>query len=150
MDHDKLNRLLQLLDGSSVTELEYTADDWKVRLARGLPGNCGNASTRTSEAVSSGIAAKIREQAPQPQHVITAGLTGTFYRAPAPDQAPFVSVGDTVEEGQAVGVVEAMKLLNTIEADCAGRVVSIFANDGATVSPDSKLFAIEPSEVSHV
>jgi acetyl-CoA carboxylase biotin carboxyl carrier protein len=150
MDHDKLNRLLQLLEGTSVTELEYAADGWKMRIARGLQSSNRAASTKVSEVASSGGAAKIIEHVLQPQHVITAGLTGTFYRASAPDQTPFVSVGDTVRKGQTVGVVEAMKMLNMIEADCAGRVVNIFANDGATVLPDSKLFAIEPLEVSHV
>lgn len=152
MDHDKLNRLLQLIERTSVSELECTADNWKVKLVRGATGGSGNVSTRSAEVVSPGAPMKAAEPAPQQQsqRVITAGLTGTFYRAAAPDQAPFVSVGDTVHEGQTVGVVEAMKLLNTIEADRSGRVVSIFAKDGATVSPDSELFAIERLETSHV
>ncbi len=152
MDHDKLNRLLQLIESTSVTELKCTAENWKVKLVRGTKSGSADVSTRSAESVSAHVSVKTDEPEPpqQSQHVITAGLTGTFYRAPAPDQAEFVSVGDTVQVGQTVGVVEAMKLLNTIEADCSGRVVGIFANDGATVAPDSKLFAIEPLETSHV
>lgn len=150
MDHDKLNTLLQLLEGTCVTELDYAGEDWKVRLTRGLCSGSGPEFAAASEGSLPAVATATREQALPPVHVVTAGLTGTFFRAPAPDQPPFISVGDTVLEGQTVGVVEAMKLLNTIEADCAGRVVEIFAEDGVAVLPDSKLIAIEPLEVSHV
>ncbi|MGF6767959.1 acetyl-CoA carboxylase biotin carboxyl carrier protein [Paraburkholderia sp. GAS199] len=152
MDHDTLNRLLQLIERTSVTELECTVDNWKVKLVRAANGVSADASTRFAESASADVPLKIDDPVPakQSQHVISAGLTGTFYRAPAPDQAPFVCVGDVVQVGQTVGVVEAMKLLNTIEADCSGRVVSIFAEDGAAVAPDSKLIGIEPLEASHV
>lgn len=158
MDHDKLNRLLELLEGTSASELEYAEGDWKVRLVRGLHGRSRipliakavSAARPAAQSVSAQAFSKLAELSSKPGHIITAGLTGTFYRSPAPDQAPFVSVGDTVHEGQTIGVVEAMKLLNTIEADCDGRVVKIFADDGATVSADSTLFEIEPLEVSHV
>jgi acetyl-CoA carboxylase biotin carboxyl carrier protein len=77
-------------------------------------------------------------------------MTGTFYRSPAPDQPPFVAVGDVVKEGQTIAVVEAMKLLNALEADCNGRLVEILVEDGVAVSPDTKLFAIEPLEGANV
>lgn len=152
MDHDKLNRLLQVLERTSASELEYADVDWKIRLvrgpvSRGLKSPVAPSDTRETPREATTTPAQTPAQT---KHVITAGLTGTFYRSPAPDQAPFVSVGDTVHEGQTVAVVEAMKMLNTIEADCAGRVITLFADDGASVSPDSMLFAIEPLEVPHV
>jgi acetyl-CoA carboxylase biotin carboxyl carrier protein len=152
MDHEKLNRLLQMLEGTSVRELEFADGDWKIRLSRGTHSSHAPSALALSDTTVSSHeqpAPSARESA-APRHVVTAGLTGTFFRAPAPDQPPFVSVGDTVQEGQTIGVVEAMKLLNTIEADRAGRIVDIFPDDGALVSPDSELFAIEPLEVAHV
>jgi acetyl-CoA carboxylase biotin carboxyl carrier protein len=152
MVHDTLNSLLQTLEGTSVRELEYADGALKIKLTRGTrnrPASSIVDVTDTTEA-SREIAASPARESGKPKHTITAGLTGTFYRSPAPDQSPFVSVGDTVQEGQTIGVVEAMKLLNTIEADRAGRIVDIFAEDGASVSPDSELFTIELMEAPHV
>jgi acetyl-CoA carboxylase biotin carboxyl carrier protein len=152
MDHEKLNRLLQTLEGTSVRELEFADGDWKIKLSRDTQNNRAPSAFESPGATASSraeTAPPARAQA-APKHVVTAGLTGTFFRAPAPDQPPFVSIGDTVQEGQTLAVVEAMKLLNTIEADRTGRIINIFPDDGASVSPDSKLFAIEPLEVDHV
>jgi acetyl-CoA carboxylase biotin carboxyl carrier protein len=153
MDHDKLNRLLQMLQGTSVRELEFAEGASKIKLTRNLIGTATPvraAAAPVTANESSDVSAPQVKQPAKPSHVVAAGLTGTFYRSPAPDQAPFVAVGDSVKEGQTLAVVEAMKLLNAIEADRAGRIVSIFAEDGATVSPDTQLFAIEPLEVPHV
>jgi len=152
MDNEKLSRLLQTLEGTSVRELEYADGDLKIKLTRG-PRTCSAppaATVANTRAASDEVAALPARQSTNAKHEITAGLTGTFYRAPAPGQDPFVSIGDTVEEGQTIAVVEAMKLLNTIEAERAGTIVSIFPEDGASVSPDTVLFAIEPLEVLHV
>ncbi|MDP9651272.1 acetyl-CoA carboxylase biotin carboxyl carrier protein [Paraburkholderia caledonica] len=156
MDHDKLNQLLRLVEGTSITEIEYSEGDWRVKLVRGSRSGLSNSeapmqpllSTPVDEARVESPSAKASSST---QHrVITAGLTGTFYRTPAPDQPPFVSIGDVIQEGQTVAVVEAMKLLNAIEADCSGRLAEIFADDGTTVTPDTKLFAIEPLEAANV
>jgi acetyl-CoA carboxylase biotin carboxyl carrier protein len=152
MDHEKLNRLLQTLEGTSVRELEFADGDWKIKLSRDTYSNRAPSAFAIPGTTASSRAepGPLARDSVAPKHVVTAGLTGTFFRAPAPDQPPFVSVGDTVQEGQTLAVVEAMKLLNTIEADRAGRIVDIFPDDGASVSPDSALFAIEPLEVAHV
>ncbi|AQH01432.1 hypothetical protein A9R05_21625 [Burkholderia sp. KK1] len=156
MDHDKLNRLLRLVEGTSIAEIEYSEADWRVKLIRGSRNGSSNSEPATQPLVSTPpgearVHSPSVEVLPSTQHhVITAGLTGTFYRAPAPDQAPFVSIGDVIQEGQTIAVVEAMKLLNSIEADCSGRLVEIFADDGSTVTPDTKLFAIEPLEAANV
>ncbi|MFB4304035.1 acetyl-CoA carboxylase biotin carboxyl carrier protein [Actinomadura sp. NTSP31] len=80
-----------------------------------------------------------------PGHAVTAPLVGTFYRSPRPGAAPFVEVGDLVEAGQTVAIVEAMKLMNTIGADVAGRVVEICVDDAAPVEFDQPLMRIEPA-----
>ncbi|MER5648139.1 biotin/lipoyl-containing protein [Streptosporangium sp. NPDC002524] len=77
-------------------------------------------------------------------HHVCAPTVGTFYQAPEPGAPPFVGVGDTVEKGQQIGIVEAMKLMNPIEADLPGRVVEILALDGTPVEYGQPLFAIVP------
>jgi acetyl-CoA carboxylase biotin carboxyl carrier protein len=77
-------------------------------------------------------------------HGVTSPFIGTFYRAPAPDSPPFVEVGQRVEEGQTLCIVEAMKLMNEIEADISGTVKSILVEDAQPVEFDQKLFVIQP------
>jgi acetyl-CoA carboxylase biotin carboxyl carrier protein len=76
-------------------------------------------------------------------HVITAPIVGTFYRAPSPDAEPFVKIGDVVEKGKTLCIVEAMKLMNEIEADIAGTVVAIYPQNAQPVEFGEKLFAIQ-------
>ena len=71
-------------------------------------------------------------------------MVGTFYRAPAPDAPPFVEVGQTLETGQVVCIIEAMKLMNEIKAEVSGRVVDILVENGAPVEFGQPLFAVEP------
>jgi acetyl-CoA carboxylase biotin carboxyl carrier protein len=77
-------------------------------------------------------------------HVITAPIVGTFYRAANPDSEPFVKVGDVVEKGKTLCIIEAMKLMNEIEADNAGTVVAIYPQNAQPVEFGEKLFAIQP------
>ena len=77
-------------------------------------------------------------------HVLTSPIVGTFYRAGNPDAEPFVKIGDVVEKGKTLCIVEAMKLMNEIEADVAGTIVSIFPQNGQPVEFGEKLFAIQP------
>ncbi|WP_433351034.1 acetyl-CoA carboxylase biotin carboxyl carrier protein [Micromonospora sp. CA-111912] len=77
--------------------------------------------------------------------VVRSPIVGTFYRAPEPGAAPFVAVGDLVRAGQVVGIVEAMKLMNEVTADRAGRVSAVLADDAAPVEYDQPLVALEPA-----
>ncbi|MGW1061469.1 acetyl-CoA carboxylase biotin carboxyl carrier protein [Micromonospora rubida] len=77
--------------------------------------------------------------------VVRSPIVGTFYRAPEPGAAPFVAVGDLVRPGQVVGIVEAMKLMNEVTADRAGRVAAVLADDAAPVEYDQPLVALEPA-----
>ncbi len=78
-------------------------------------------------------------------HVVTSPIVGTFYRAPNPEAEPFVKIGDTVEKGATLCIVEAMKLMNEIEADVAGTVVEAYPKNGQPVEFGEKLFGIRPS-----
>ncbi len=79
------------------------------------------------------------------EEVVRAPLVGTFYRRPSPDDDAFVDVGDTVDMGQVICIIEAMKIMNEIESDAAGRVKEILADDGESVEYDQPLFVIEPA-----
>ncbi|MFI7575578.1 acetyl-CoA carboxylase biotin carboxyl carrier protein [Micromonospora sp. NPDC049497] len=85
--------------------------------------------------------------APEPVHrlAVRSPIVGTFYRAPEPGAAPFVAVGDVIRPGQVVGIVEAMKLMNEVTADRAGRVVEVLADDGQPVEYDQPLLALDPA-----
>lgn len=83
---------------------------------------------------------------PTSGHVVSAPMIGTFYVAPAPNEPPFVQAGDTVAEGQTIGIIEAMKIMNEIASDRAGTVIDVMASDGQTVEYGSPLVRVEPSE----
>jgi acetyl-CoA carboxylase biotin carboxyl carrier protein len=100
-------------------------------------------------AADTGVAAaaetSVTEDAPD-EYVITAPLVGTFYRRPEPDAPPFIEIGDVVRAGEQVAIVEAMKLMNRIEADRTGRVIDIVIADGTPVEYGQALFILEPVE----
>ncbi|MNC66086.1 Biotin carboxyl carrier protein of acetyl-CoA carboxylase [compost metagenome] len=77
-------------------------------------------------------------------------MTGIFYRAPSPDESAFVDVGTVIEEGQQVGIIEAMKMLNVLESERSGRVVRILVEDGASVEAGTPLFELQSMEDGHV
>ncbi len=83
--------------------------------------------------------------APAVGHTVTAPMIGTFYAAPAPNEPPFITVGDTVVEGQTIGIIEAMKIMNEIASNRSGTVLEIVASDGQTVEYGSPLIRLEPS-----
>ncbi|ODP32182.1 biotin/lipoyl-containing protein [Pandoraea sp. ISTKB] len=157
MNHEALAPLLRLLEGTSVSEIEHDDGRTRIRLTRQVSGGIGARAPAAAAPIES-VAPECVPARPTtlPQvvattrHTVTAGLVGTFYRASAPDQPPFVSVGDVVQEGQTLAIVEAMKLLNSIDADRAGRLVEIATDDGTAVTPDTVLFVIEPLETEHV
>ncbi len=132
--------LLDLFERSALAELEYSEGDSRIRLVK---HPSASPAPQPSAPVPARPAAP-SSQAPEAalQHVIRAGLAGLFFRRPAPDRPAFVSVGDLVEEGQTLGILEAMKTLNPIEADRAGRIAEIKPEDGASVEPGAPLFVL--------
>ena len=106
-------------------------------------------SQQVEKVVVTDAAPEVPAEVPVPEspqgHIITAPMIGTFYVAPAPNEPPFVTVGQEIREGQTVGIVEAMKIMNEIAADRSGTVVEIIASDGQTVEYGSPLIRIEPS-----
>jgi len=111
------------------------------------------ASPETPPVSSSGIRPALAMPSPAPApaareddglHQLTSPIVGTFYRAPSPDAEPFVKVGDEVEKGRTLCIVEAMKLMNEIEADVSGTIVAVYPQNGQPVEFGERLFAIQP------
>lgn len=140
MDDALLDRLVALLNDSGLREIEFEEGDIHIHLVK-------DGATRPAVPVAP-APALAPELIAARNYTIAAGLTGTFYRSSSPEAPPFVEVGDHVVEGQTIGLLEAMKMLNPIEADRAGRVISISAENGALVIRGATLFRIVPDEPS--
>jgi|UniRef100_A0A7V3RGC8 acetyl-CoA carboxylase biotin carboxyl carrier protein len=158
MNIKKIRELVKILEESPLSEIEFT-DFWgrKLRLSK---GNNVRGSTITPPRVEPSEAKKVdstpvpevkieeqekKEEKPRKNLVaIRSPIVGTFYRAPAPDAPPYVEVGDIVKPGQVVCIVEAMKLMNEIESDVAGKVVEILVKNEEPVEYNQELFLIEP------
>ena len=153
MDLRKLKKLIDLVEESGIAEIELTEGEEKVRISRQLniaqqppmqymqmpqmqapmsqatPQN----STNESEIISS---------TPPQGHQVTSPMVGTFYRASSPDAGSFVEVGSSVKKGDTLCIIEAMKMMNQIEADKAGVIGSILVEDGEPIEFDQPLFTI--------
>lgn len=136
MDDALLDRLVALLHDTGLREIDYEEGDIHIRLVKD-----GDGGIRPSAPAAPVLAATPDPVASQ-GHAIVAGLTGTFYRAPSPDAPPFLEIGDRVEEGQTIGLLEAMKMLNPVEADRAGIVTAITAENGALVTRGAVLIRL--------
>jgi len=149
LDLEEIRALIALAAASEIAELEVETPHLKIRIkkagprapeAHGPGGAAVDAAALEREPRPAGRPAPEGRYAP-----IVAPMVGTFYRAANPDAPPFVQEGETVEIGQTVCVLEAMKLFNEIQSDVAGRVVSVLAENGAAVEFGQPLFLIDPS-----
>lgn len=151
MDLRKLKKLIDLVEESGISELELTEDGEKVRISRNF--------TASMPAPSYNHYIPQQQQAPAPQaaapvaaaeaapaveegHAVKSPMVGTFYRSPSPDAKAFVEVGDTVAVGDTLCIIEAMKLLNEIEADKAGVIKKILVDNGQAIEYGEPLFII--------
>jgi acetyl-CoA carboxylase biotin carboxyl carrier protein len=133
--------LIKRLEGSTVQRFSVEAGDTKIEIERGMPAGVVVGPAPAAVAVGEEPAAGAPEL--DGRHPIKAPLVGTFYRAPQPGAPPFVNEGDTVDEGQVVAIVEAMKLMNQVQADKPGKVAEILAEDGAWVEFEQVLMYLE-------
>jgi len=159
MDIRKVKKLIELLEESGIAEIEIKEGEEAVRISRMPTGGAqlhqghayaapyAPAPAATAGAGQSGVAggaAPREEPRPRPnEHVVTAPMVGTFYAAPSPTAKAFVEIGDEVTMGQVLCIIEAMKMMNQIEADKAGRITSIMAKNGDPVEFGQPLFVIE-------
>jgi oxaloacetate decarboxylase alpha subunit len=149
----EVRQLIRLLQRTGIGELEVSSGTRTVRIAAQShhPVNVGLSPAAAFAPVPEGPASSAVGTAPSaPQGTenlvaITSPMVGTFYRAPAPDADPYAEVGDLVEVGQTVCIIEAMKLMNEIESEHRGRVVKILVENAQPVEFGQKLFLIEPA-----
>ena len=154
MDIRKIKKLIELVEESGITELEVSEEEGTVRISRAAPV-ASSAAVQYVAAPQQAVApaAPVPQAAPAVEttasssevsgHAVLSPMVGTFYRSPSPDAKPFIEVGQQVKVGDALCIVEAMKMMNRIESDKAGVVKAILVNDGQAVEFDQKLVIIE-------
>lgn len=152
MDLRKLKKLIDLVEASGIAELEITEGEEKVRIAKSIAGapmmmapppQVFQATVPAAPAAGAPVtaAAPVEEAVPE-GHVVRSPMVGTFYRAPAPGAKVFAEVGQTVSAGDTLCIIEAMKLLNEIEADQGGVIKAILVENGQPVEYGEPLFVI--------
>ena len=147
MDIRKVKKLIELLEESGIAEIEIKEGEESVRISRmplPAPQPVLPPAAAAGAASASVAAVAAPQQKPRPnEHVVTAPMVGTYYAASSPGGKPFVEIGDEVSVGQVLCIIEAMKMMNQIEADKPGRITSIMAKNGDPVEFSQPLFVIE-------
>ena len=153
MDIRKIKKLIELVEESGITELEVSEEEGTVRISRAAPAAApvqysvpAAAPVAAAPAASAPVAAAPAASAAVAEvsgHQVRSPMVGTFYRSPSPEAKAFVEVGQSVKVGDALCIVEAMKMMNRIEADKAGLVKAILVEDGEAVEFDQPLIVIE-------
>jgi acetyl-CoA carboxylase biotin carboxyl carrier protein len=157
MDIRKVKKLIELLEESGIAEIEITEGEEAVRISRyaasapiahpvhavhhapaAAPAPAQQAAPASAAAAESVPAAP----AETPGHKVAAPMVGTFYRSPTPEAEPFVKVGDTIQIGDTLCIIEAMKMMNQIESDVSGKVLAIEAESGEPIEFGQVLFVI--------
>src|SRR5262249_26860069 len=156
MDLRKIKKLIDILEDSNLAELEIKEGEESVRLSRMPKGitiaapapvahvhhaEPARASASPAAAAAAPASAPSGKELP-PGHVLRSPMVGTFYASPNPDAPAFVKIGQSVKAGDTLGIIEAMKMFNQIEADIAGTIVAVVASNGQPVEFDEPLFVI--------
>ncbi len=143
MDLRKLKKLIDLVEESGISELELTEGEEKVRISRQMQGQMMQYAPSYIQAQAPQVAAPAEaEVAAVDGHVMKSPMVGTFYRSPSPEAKAFVEIGASVSVGDTLCIIEAMKLLNTIEADHSGVIKAILVENGHPVEYGEPLFII--------
>jgi acetyl-CoA carboxylase biotin carboxyl carrier protein len=165
LDHDQLRQLLTLLGESDIQELRLEGDDFRLEVRRNLPAAApvavlqapvpaagtpvvpvaGEPVVAPPPALTPSVPPPAAAAARSDLQPITAPMVGTFYRSPAPGEASFVEIGSRIRPGQTVCILEAMKLMNELEADFGGEVVEILVENGTPVEFGQVLMRIRPA-----
>lgn len=147
MNLEEIKNLIDMIKDTDITEIELEEKNVKVKLKRGYSVNRDESYLETLPAGESRhITApknELEEQKSSREEIV-APMVGTFYRAPSPDTDPFVEKGDTVNPGDTLCIIEAMKLMNEIEVETRGRITDILVENGQPVEYGEPLFIIEP------
>ncbi len=151
IDYEEIRKLIALLEEKDLALFELEVEGFKVKIGRNVPGATAYQHAAPAPAHPAAPGARI-SPGPSPMPAadkdirdITSPMVGTFYRAPAPNAAPFVEIGDVVKKGQTLCIIEAMKLMNEIESDADGVVTEILVENGKPVEYGQRLFTIQIS-----
>ena len=160
MNFDEIKQILDMMREHELSEFELERDDFKLRLRKNTAGtwngvsavpngqSAGPAAPAAAPAASAGQdTAPVLAPADEALDlaVLKSPIVGTFYRASEPGAKPFAEVGDTVRKGQVLCIIEAMKLMNEINAECDGEVVKVYVENGQAVQYGERLFALKPA-----
>lgn len=147
VDSDLVRKLADLLEETGLTEIEYATDSWRIRVVRSA-GSTPAATSATNPAAAANNpapaqAASTMEVEESHPGAVTSPMVGIVYITPEPGAAPFIKVGDAVQEGQTLLLIEAMKTFNEVRAQRAGKVTQILVEDGAPVEYGEELLILE-------
>ena len=153
LDHNQLRDLIALLGESDIQELKLEGDDFRLELRRNLPASQPQVVMQAAPAALPVAAAAAAPSAAPPVAPavrgdlveITAPMVATFYRSPAPGEAPFVELGARINVGQTICILEAMKLMNELESEVSGEVVEILVENGTPVEFGQVLMRVKPA-----
>ena len=142
MDIRKIKKLIEMLQESDLTEIEVTEGEEAVRISRKSSNDIVVEKPASDRKVEAVVNTETKENTVSSSKTISSPIVGTFYRRPAPDKDPYVKVGDVIDAGQIVCIVEAMKMMNEIKSDFSGKVVSINVEDGQPVEYGQHIITI--------
>ena len=160
MDIRKIKKLIELLEESGIAEIEIKEGEEAVRISRMPPASSAPSLPQYAQVAALPMAMSPQLEAPAKaaaspatevtvakpkpnEHVVTAPMVGTFYASPSPGAKAFIEIGDEIKVGQVLCIIEAMKMMNQIESDKAGKVTSIMARNGDPVEFGQPLFVVE-------
>jgi acetyl-CoA carboxylase biotin carboxyl carrier protein len=156
LDANQLREILLTLNATDISELTLKEGDYELAIRRGLPSVPGQTGGVPAGMVSTAppspiaqetpVIANISPPAPEHKYVdVTSPIVGTFYASPAPDEPAFVQIGDRIQKTQTVCIIEAMKIMNEIEAEVVGEVVEILVQNGQPVEFGQPLMRVKPA-----
>lgn len=149
MDMKQIKALLQEFDASTLSKLKITQDAFSIELEKNIGAVAAPMMAAPVAVAAASAAQMVAAESAAPAAAVHTGdmilspMVGTFYSAPSPDSAPFVKVGDRIKKGQVIGILEAMKIMNELEAEFDCKIVSVLVSDSQAVEYDMPLFAVE-------
>ncbi len=142
MNTKKIKELIELMSENGLTELEVEQEGMKIKLVKGSGGRVEQVVLPAAHSVVQGQPAAAPEPVKTGKEVKTP-MVGTFYRAPSPEEPPFVEVGDIVNKGDVLCIIEAMKLMNEVKSECSGKITEICVENAEPVEFGQVLFRVE-------
>ena len=152
MDFKDIKELIRVFDKSELNKLKVKEGEFEISMQRGFEGGVTTVTTSTVSQVPASVTAPVVSSAPIVSEVssakssgdiISSPMVGTFYSSPSPESPAFVKVGDTVKKGQTLCILEAMKIMNEVEAEFDCKILEILVKDGAPVEYDMPIFVVE-------